>query len=1109
MKKRILLLSMILLTCGTVIHAESSVEQELDALVAAKNLNGLVRVFEEAIGKDLDDKRARSCTTIMRHIKNESLPKSFKAELLTLLVRFGGAESVEGLADMLDDEDPALSTRAVLGLQRNPSERAAVALRKALTDASAPKHQAVFIHALIERGDAASLPQFIKLAESKDTAVRNLALRGVSLMSDEPLNALFQAGMKQDSKTAAIAAANAYLAHAERLAESGKKKEAIAIYRELVALGRYQKGNALMGLATVGGMEELDAILQGLKGADQRDLAAVLDHLFLKNGDEKQDITKLYRSAGETNAHLKPGLLRVLGIYADPASLDTVLSAVGDSDDRVRRAALAALGHFDHERATDALIAAVVSGEDRNIAVQALEESPGRTKIAEKLKKALPNRSGPARLSLIRLLGNCPKAECVPVLLETLKDADSRVRAEALDALAKAGAPSTYAPVVELLAGEPDREVRSRAMAALSALGKCGVAPAERSRLVLGRLRKGDCPGRAELIAMLPKVTSGASRTAELKILGEALESKDQEIRRAGFRAMEEWPDPDAVLEALLSTAAKEPGSVNSILALRAYTKQLERLSEKHAASIRRGRVTNPGKYVDGGNINLSTSRDGGEVTVSMWVRPTALSGDNRLYGQLSGTASQQGTVRVTSDGRMEVWNGATWLRVAPAGALTTGNWHHLAFVWKGNSVRAYVNGVAGLTATANFEFGAANGHFGIAAPFLGRYGTAFVGGVDEVAIFAVALNPGQIKILANGSRARATVPKTLPAPAHYWRFDENGGIKTSPDLRPNQQGAAEDMVQRYRKALNVAVTRPEKCALLNGLGGQRHVDALKAALDRIGDPDVREEAMLAAYTISAALGKSRAQAVRPALKKIIANTASKTLKKSASDLLKSLPSDGGGADTSRATDIAPAKPPANAIVLFDGTDTSAWMQHGSMRIPSEDEVKKAPRCHYKLVDGALEVNDPGHVVTKQHFNDFRLHVEVWLPGEDGINSGIWTHFRYCNEIRGRGEKGPKYRLGAIYGLKAPDVDASRPARTWQALDITFRNARFDRRGKKTENARITVLLNGVKIHDDVEIKSRCPTLMEPEGPSPGPIVLENHGSRGRVRFRNIWIVPR
>ena len=218
------------------------------------------------------------------------------------------------------------------------------------------------------------------------------------------------------------------------------------------------------------------------------------------------------------------------------------------------------------------------------------------------------------------------------------------------------------------------------------------------------------------------------------------------------------------------------------------------------------------------------------------------------------------------------------------------------------------------------------------------------------------------------------------------------------------------------------------------------------------------------------------------------------------------------GAATLRAdtatSEGATAKPPNSAVILFDGADTSAWMQHKSMRIPTEDEMKSPPPCHYKVVGGALEVNDPGHLITRQRFGDFRLHVEVRLPGEEGVNSGIWTHYRYCTEIRGRNEKGAKYRLGAIYGLKAPDVDAGKPAMTWQTLDITFRNARFDAGGAKTENARITVLLNGVKIHDNVSIESRCPTLQEPEGPAPGPIVLENHAGQGRVRFRNIWIVP-
>ena len=114
------------------------------------------------------------------------------------------------------------------------------------------------------------------------------------------------------------------------------------------------------------------------------------------------------------------------------------------------------------------------------------------------------------------------------------------------------------------------------------------------------------------------------------------------------------------------------------------------------------------------------------------------------------------------------------------------------------------------------------------------------------------------------------------------------------------------------------------------------------------------------------------------------------------------------GAATLRA-DTAPseratAKPPKNAVILFDGADTSAWMQHKSMRIPTEDEMKSPPPCHYRIVDGALEVNDPGHLITKQRFGDFRLHVEVRLPGEEGINSGIWTHYRYCTEIRGRNE---------------------------------------------------------------------------------------------------------
>jgi len=579
-------------------------------------------------------------------------------------------------------EDPVFHTRAVLGLRRNPSESAVVAVRKALAEASSPDRQAALIHALSERRDSACLPQVVKLAKSKDTQVRDSALHAVALMSDKPLNALFQAGIKQSPKAAKMEAINAYLAHADRLAAIGKKREAVSIYRELVELGGYQKGNALMGLALTGGGGERDLILDTLRDTDQRK-PAVLKLVFSPDRTGSREVERAYGSITAADPPLKADLLDVLGSHADPASLDTVLTAAGDTNELVRTAALAALGRFDEERATDALVAAVVSGRDLASAVQSMERSPGRSKITDKLKNALPAASAPARVSLVRLLGNCPKAECVPVLLETLKDADSHVRVEALDVLAKVGEPSTYAPIVEFLAGEPDRKVRTKAMVAVSRLGDIGVASAERSKVVVKQLMKGDCPGRAELIAMLPKVTSAASQASELKLLDEALASEEKDIRRAAIRALQEWPDPEVVLGVLLGTAAKGPDSLNGVLALRAYTAQLARLSEKRE---------------------------------------------------------------------------------------------------------------------------------------------------DPVAL-----------------------------------------------------------ARRYTKGLDVAVTRPEKSGLLSGLSGLGHVDALKVASDRFDDPDVKEEAMLTAYTISVALGKSQEKAVRPVLEKIIANTANQKLKEDAGKLLQSI----------------------------------------------------------------------------------------------------------------------------------------------------------------------------------------------------------------------------
>ncbi|UCF00515.1 MAG: DUF1080 domain-containing protein [Planctomycetota bacterium] len=196
---------------------------------------------------------------------------------------------------------------------------------------------------------------------------------------------------------------------------------------------------------------------------------------------------------------------------------------------------------------------------------------------------------------------------------------------------------------------------------------------------------------------------------------------------------------------------------------------------------------------------------------------------------------------------------------------------------------------------------------------------------------------------------------------------------------------------------------------------------------------------------------------------------------------------------------------PKDAIVLFDGKDFSYWT--------GEDENPVG----WRIVDGAMEVvPGSGSIVTKRKFKDFKLHVEFNIPrlhtaakGQHRANSGVYLQCRYEVQILDSFGQEPRYNgCGAIYRVKAPDENASKKAGEWQTYDIIFHAPRFDRdyqNIRKVENARITVIHNGVLIHNAVEIPSKT-GRGQPEGPEPGPILLQDHGSK--VKFRNIWLIP-
>ena len=171
---------------------------------------------------------------------------------------------------------------------------------------------------------------------------------------------------------------------------------------------------------------------------------------------------------------------------------------------------------------------------------------------------------------------------------------------------------------------------------------------------------------------------------------------------------------------------------------------------------------------------------------------------------------------------------------------------------------------------------------------------------------------------------------------------------------------------------------------------------------------------------------------------------------------------------------------------LFNGKDTNGW------------HLRKADGHNsWKVEDGVLKntVNKGEHgtdLVTDQKFKDFTVRYEFMVP--DNSNSGFYLRGRHEIQILGDFAKGATSLggNGAIYNFKAPDKFVSKPGGEWQTVEATII-------GNK-----ITVVLNGEKIHDNVECNKATGSELDNKVNEPGSIFLQ--GDHGTVWFRNMRI---
>lgn len=215
---------------------------------------------------------------------------------------------------------------------------------------------------------------------------------------------------------------------------------------------------------------------------------------------------------------------------------------------------------------------------------------------------------------------------------------------------------------------------------------------------------------------------------------------------------------------------------------------------------------------------------------------------------------------------------------------------------------------------------------------------------------------------------------------------------------------------------------------------------------------------------------------------------------------------------------VTPAKKssqaPADAIVLFDGSNLDEWVSTKDPSTPAKWIVGH----HAITVDKSA-----GDIQTKRSFTDFQLHIEYRIPanitgsGQARGNSGIflaalpWGAGGYELQVLDNYNNSTYVngQVGSIYKQSVPLANAALPPGKWQVYDVAWMAPRFNEDGSLKSAARVTVFHNGILVQNNYILKGDTPYIGQPEyrKHGPEPIKLQAHGDKSEpISYRNIWV---
>jgi HEAT repeat protein len=555
---------------------------------------------------------------------DEQADKEVQAFMIRQLQRTGKKESIKPLRKYLDDKrlcEPA--TQALLTIGTPDAEKA---LLKAL-DKATRANRVTLIKALGELRSTKATKKILGFATDKNDELRQVTLFALANIGDPAAAEAVSKVSLEAPSFERTRAPSVYLLYAQRLSESGHKRQAANICRNLIANYTAPQEShipctALSLLADTVGDDAFEDLLQAMDSPNRELRARALELADQVPGEEAT--SRWIARLAEVPPDVQAQIIEMLGRRGDVTALPVLRERLKSHRKVIKLASIPAAAGLGGEEVFSDILSLLRTDQKDEIAVikQALLGYSSPVLIPESVK-ILDKVPSPSRVALIEILSERHAKQHVDILFAKTESQDEDVRQAALAGLANLVSPKDMPRLIQMLSEtDRNRDIRQIQAAIVSSANQIDDRE-KRADLLLEAMWTAAIEKQPDLLRPLSKI--GGQKA--LQVVVEKTKSENPQVQTVAISVLADWPEFEAAQE--LSRIWQNTQSPKFLLvAVRGYVRVVHDSDMEQSEKLERykevlGQVSYPAaKAIVLGRMSAIQSLEAFKIAVSFLEHP-------------------------------------------------------------------------------------------------------------------------------------------------------------------------------------------------------------------------------------------------------------------------------------------------------------------------------------------------------------------------------------------------------------------------------------------------------------------------------------------------------